>query len=118
AAEGKKHLKDSNLCLHIDYVDFEYLLSKAKLIIHHGGIGTTAQAIRAGIPQLLRPLAFDQADNANRIHKLNLGTIVFPEYFRAEEVAKTILTMTENAPHVKELEMYAIAARRSNALQL
>jgi len=42
-------------------------------IVHHGGIGTTSQALAAGIPQLIRPMAFDQFDNANRIEKLGCG---------------------------------------------
>ena len=35
-------------------------------LVHHGGIGTSAQALAAGIPQLLMPQAHDQPDNAAR----------------------------------------------------
>ena len=55
------------------YVSFGRLLPHCSAIVHHGGIGTTSQALAAGIPQLIRPMAFDQFDNANRIEKLGCG---------------------------------------------
>jgi rhamnosyltransferase subunit B len=41
--------------------------------VHHGGIGTTAEALRAGVPQLIVALAFDQFDNAARVEALGAG---------------------------------------------
>ena len=58
------------------YVDLGALLPRAQLLVHHGGIGTTAQALRAGIPQIVMPKAFDQPDNAMRIAALRLGGVV------------------------------------------
>lgn len=57
----------------LSYASFRELLPECKAIVHHGGIGTTSQALAAGIPQVIRPLAFDQFDNAQRIEKLNCG---------------------------------------------
>ncbi len=48
------------------YIPFDAALPRAAAIVHHGGIGTTAQAIAAGIPQVVRPMAHDQPDNAAR----------------------------------------------------
>lgn len=39
----------------------------AAAIVHHGGIGTTGQAMRSGKPQLVVPMLGDQADNARRL---------------------------------------------------
>ena len=58
------------------FVDLGALLPRSRLLIHHGGIGTTAQALRAGIPQIVIPKAFDQPDNAMRIAALRLGGAV------------------------------------------
>lgn len=58
------------------YVDLGALLPRARLLVHHGGIGTTAQALRAGVPQIAIPKAFDQPDNAMRIAALRLGGAV------------------------------------------
>ncbi len=55
------------------YMSFTRLLPHCAAIVHHGGVGTTSQALAAGIPQLIRPMAFDQFDNANRIEKLGCG---------------------------------------------
>lgn len=55
------------------YAPFSQLLPLCDMIVHHGGIGTTSQALRAGIPQVIAPLAHDQFDNANRIERLGLG---------------------------------------------
>jgi rhamnosyltransferase subunit B len=41
--------------------------------VHHGGIGSCAQALRAGLPQLLWPQAYDQHDNALRLQTLGVG---------------------------------------------
>ena len=55
------------------YLPLRKLLPYAAVLIHHGGIGTTAEALRAGIPQLIVALAFDQFDNAQRVKALGVG---------------------------------------------
>ena len=113
---GVEVLQGSALCTHMDYIDFEYALPKALSIIHHGGMGTTAQAIKAGIPQLIRPLKYDQPDNANRIYKLGLGTYVMPERFKVEEVAPTIGNMLQKAKSSKALRHCAADVNNSSAI--
>ena len=56
-----------------DYVPLARLLPQAAALVHHGGIGTTAEALRAGTPQLVVPLAHDQFDNAARVTALGVG---------------------------------------------
>lgn len=58
---------------HFCYVPLDLLLPHVAALVHHGGIGTTAQALAAGIPQVIMPLAHDQFDNADRVVKLNVG---------------------------------------------
>jgi len=55
------------------YVPLSKLLPRAKALVHHGGIGTAAQALAAGIPQLITPFAHDQFDNAVRVQRLGCG---------------------------------------------
>ncbi len=66
-----QHLPDSLFWQ--DYVPLSSLLPHAALLVHHGGIGTTAEALDAGVPQLVVPLAFDQFDNAARLAQLGVG---------------------------------------------
>lgn len=49
------------------------LFPKSRVIVHSGGIGTTAQALRSGRPQVVIPFAFDQFDNAERVARLGCG---------------------------------------------
>lgn len=109
-------LQGSVLCEHIDYIDFEYAFSKAKLVVHHGGIGTVAQAVKAGIAQLICPVKYDQPDNADRIYRLGLGTYVLPEQFSAENIAPMIHSMLEQAPNATALKRYAFAMTEVDAV--
>lgn len=55
------------------YVPFREILPRGCLTVHHGGIGTTGQALRAGRPMVVTPLAHDQFDNAARCKRLGVG---------------------------------------------
>lgn len=56
-----------------EYVPLRALLPHAAVLVHHGGIGTTAEALYAGTPQLVVPLAHDQFDNGARVEALGAG---------------------------------------------
>ena len=58
---------------HFPYIALQRLAPRGAAIIHHGGIGTLAQGLRAGLPQLLAPVFFDQFDNAARLEALGVG---------------------------------------------
>ena len=58
---------------HIAHARFEDLFPRCCAVVHHGGIGTTAKCIAAGVPQLIIPRSHDQPDNAARIVRLGLG---------------------------------------------
>ncbi len=72
---------------HFSYIPFSQLLPRAAALVHHGGIGTTAQALSAGVPQLVMPLAHDQFDNAARVKRLGVGDWIVPSRFRGPLVA-------------------------------
>ena len=58
---------------HFNYAPFSQLLHRSALLVHHGGIGSCAQAMKAGVPQIVMPMAHDQFHNAARIETLGLG---------------------------------------------
>ena len=62
-------IKHSDTQLSISYADYGKVFSKASVIVHQGGVGTTAQVLRAGKPSLFVPHGLDQPDNAFRLHK-------------------------------------------------
>jgi len=55
------------------YLPYSAVFPRALAIVHSGGIGTLAQALAAGRPQLIVPVAFDQPDNARRAVKLGVA---------------------------------------------
>ena len=57
----------------VPYAPFSAVFPRASVIIHHGGAGTTAQALVAARPTLITPMAHDQFDNAARVRRLGAG---------------------------------------------
>lgn len=57
-----------------DSIPFDWLFPKIQAAIHHGGLGTTACAISAGIPSVFIPFGLDQPFWARTIHQLGAGT--------------------------------------------
>jgi rhamnosyltransferase subunit B len=86
---------------HFDYVPFSAVSPRAAMFVHHGGIGTTAQALAAGLPQLVVPLAHDQPDNAVRIHRLGVGNFLLPKGYKTATVLEYIDRLLKS-PAIRE----------------
>lgn len=72
------------------YVPFSQLLPRSAALVHHGGIGTCAQGLGAGIPQLTMPLGFDQPDNTARLARLGVARWLMPRDFTGPRVAREL----------------------------
>ena len=57
----------------IDNVPHSWLFPHMKAVIHHGGAGTTAAGLAAGVPNIVIPFASDQAFWGQRVHELGAG---------------------------------------------
>jgi len=69
----------------------ELLFPRVACVVHHGGSGTTAAALRAGVPQVLAPLILDQYHHAQVLHERGLAPRpVHMEKIKAEELAGAI----------------------------
>ena len=75
---------------HFDYVPLSQVLPRSAALVSHGGIGTLSQALAAGTPQLVMPLAFDQFDNAARLGRLGVAATLIPRRFRGPAVAHEV----------------------------
>lgn len=62
----------------VESAPFDQLFARASAVVHHGGIGTTAQALAAGLPQVVCPTAFDQFDTAHRVERLGVARVARP----------------------------------------
>lgn len=64
--------------LHVGPVPHTYLLPRASCFVHHGGFGSTAAALQAGIPAVVIPHIIDQFIWGNRIYELGVGPKPIP----------------------------------------
>ena len=79
------------------YVPFSQVLSRCAAFVHHGGIGTCAQGLAAGVPQLTCPFAFDQPDNTTRLWRLGVARWVRPSNFSGRRVAAALASLVGDA---------------------
>jgi len=70
------------------YAPHAPLFRRAAAVVHHGGVGTLAQALRAGRPMLVVPHAHDQPDNAFRAKALGVARVIDASRYRAAPVAR------------------------------
>jgi len=82
---------------HIEYAPFSELLPRCDALVHHGGIGTCAQALAAGVPQLVMPNAHDQPDNAARLVRLGVARIIEPQEYRPAIVARALAELLDSS---------------------
>jgi len=73
-----------------NYAPFSKIFPRASVIIHQGGVGTTAQALRAGRPMLVMPYSHDQPDNARRVRHLGVAEVIRRKAYTAEAAATKI----------------------------
>ncbi|MBN0043604.1 glycosyltransferase family 1 protein [Streptomyces actuosus] len=83
-----------------------WLFSRMAAVVHHGGAGTTASALRAGVPSLVCPFFGDQAYWAGRVRDLGAG----PRPLPARDL--TVPALTHRLRALTADTAYADAARR------
>lgn len=67
-----------------NYAPYSAVFPHAAVVVHHGGIGTTAQTLRAGHPMLVVPFVSDQLDNAVRARELGIARVVDKRSYTAK----------------------------------
>jgi UDP:flavonoid glycosyltransferase YjiC (YdhE family) len=73
-----------------EYAPYSELFPRAAAIVHQGGAGTTAQALRAGVPMCVVPYSHDQPDFARRCAKLGVARVVPRSRYRAARVVREL----------------------------
>jgi len=93
-----------NLCT-AEYVSYSDLFPRAAAIVHQGGVGTLAHALKAGKPMIIVPCSHDQPDNARRAARLGVSrTIPRDKYSPTRAVAELqkLLRNPQTAPACAE----------------
>jgi UDP:flavonoid glycosyltransferase YjiC (YdhE family) len=81
-----------SLCV-AEYAPYSKLFSRASMVVHQGGVGTTAQCLRAGKPMLIVPFSHDQPDNCRRMQWLKVARGMTRANYTPLRVARRLRSM-------------------------
>ena len=101
----RQELPDS-ICV-AEYAPYSALFNRAAMVVHQGGVGTTAQCLRAGKPMLIMPYSHDQPDNARRMRRLKVARVIQRAYYTPIRVARKLKTMLAEPIFARRAEMVA-----------
>jgi rhamnosyltransferase subunit B len=73
-----------------DYAPYGQILPRAAIVVHQGGVGTTGQTLRAGVPALIVPFNHDQPDNAFRVARLGVARTISRNRYTAANATKEL----------------------------
>ena len=76
-----------------EYAPYSALFNRAAMVVHQGGVGTTAQCLRAGKPMLIMPFSHDQPDNARRMMRLKVARVMQRGNYTPMRVARRLRSM-------------------------
>ena len=99
-----------------EYVPFAQLFPRASLIVHIGGVGTTALAMQSGIPMLIIPQAHDQFDNAARVTRLGIGRKLLRKRFTSENLVRELQILLNDEQYARTAARIGEAVRRENGV--
>jgi rhamnosyltransferase subunit B len=83
-----------------EYAPFSALFERASMVVHQGGVGTTAQCLRAGKPMLIMPYSHDQPDNGRRMRRLKVARVLQRGNYTPLRVAQVLQSMLEEPAFV------------------
>ncbi len=83
----------------VDYAPHAAVFPHAAVVVHHGGVGTSAEALHAGVPSLVVPHGFDQHDNAARMRRLGVAETLPAARYRADRAASLLEALSAGAVH-------------------
>lgn len=102
----------------VDYVPHDFLFSRATCVVHHGGAGTTASALRAGVPSVIVWHMLDQPYWGQRLASLGLGPAALARLgLKADELATRIREALNNLAYAEHCQSIAkiLASERGTA---
>jgi rhamnosyltransferase subunit B len=83
------------------YAPHSELFPRAAAIVHHGGIGTTAQAMRSGRPMLVVPFSHDQFDNGARVKRLGMAEVLYRSRYKAGSAERVLRRLVEDPSYAR-----------------
>jgi rhamnosyltransferase subunit B len=111
-----RHRPPHSICV-AEYAPYSALFSRAALVVHQGGVGTTAQCMRAGKPMLIMPYSHDQPDNARRMRRLKVARTIQRKAYKPARVAKKILAMLSQRTFLMNAKKVAEQLRHEDGVR-
>jgi UDP:flavonoid glycosyltransferase YjiC (YdhE family) len=90
-----------------EYAPYSALFGQASMVVHQGGVGTTAQCLRAGKPMLIMPYSHDQPDNGRRVRRLKVGRVIQRKNYTPLRVEKRLRAMLDEPQFAKRAAQVA-----------
>jgi UDP:flavonoid glycosyltransferase YjiC (YdhE family) len=100
-----------------EYAPYSELFNRAAMVVHQGGVGTTAQCLRAGKPMLIMPFSHDQPDNARRMLRLKVGRVMQRSRYTPWRVARRLKKMLAEPLLAKRAESVAKQLAKENGVR-
>jgi len=111
----QQELPDS-ICL-AEYAPYSGLFPRASLVVHQGGVGTTAQCLRAGRPMLIMPYSHDQPDNARRMKRMGVARVIQRSQYKPWRVARRVRAMLADPEYAEQAQKAAEEVARENGVK-
>ena len=101
-----------------DYLPYAAIFPRAAAIVHQGGVGTTAQALRAGRPMIVVPFAHDQFDNAARVTRLGVARTLSRATYAGEKAARTLAELLGDSRAAERAATLGVQVRTERGAEL
>src|SRR5580692_10152662 len=105
-----------SICL-AEYAPFSGLFPRAALVVHQGGVGTTAQCLRAGRPMLIMPYSHDQPDNARRMNRIGVARVIQRSQYKPWRVARQVRAILDDPEYAQQARTAAEEVARENGVK-
>lgn len=101
-----------------EYAPYSQIFPRSICVVHQGGVGTTAQALRAGVPQLIMPFSHDQFDNAARCRRAGVAEIADRKNYNARDISGVIEKLLTRPEYQKAAKPLADIIRNESGTQI
>ncbi|GAB1471381.1 glycosyltransferase [Chloroflexota bacterium] len=106
---GSAKQESTSDLLYLESAPHDWLLPQCRMIVHHGGAGTTSAGLRAGIPQVVVPFMADQPFWGSRLHAIGVG----PKPIRVNQLSvEKMVSATAEAESQSVLERAQVAGQK------
>jgi rhamnosyltransferase subunit B len=102
----------------IDYIRHSAIFPRACAIVHQGGAGTTAQALKSGHPTLIMPYCDDQPDNAARMQRLGTSRTISRQEYKAARVAQELEILLDQPEYATKAAAVAQIIQAEDGVKL